>query len=140
MNTNEIISQIKSIKGIKEVKLLDSEQREFIQELEIQEEKETGIINQGVKEVMQRKIVLVATHDETFREPKEELFKDNVIFSTSFHELDEIMREKNNNINSTDNINFIISSPSKESHEYLKALIKVEGEGLNEDATLLIGV
>lgn len=124
MDTHKIISQIKKIKGIKEVKLLDEEQKEFIQEIELDEEKQNGIINQGIKDVMRRKIIFLATHNHFFRKANEKLVNEKTILSTSFPELKK------------HKIDAIIASPSWNTHEYLSAFVKLD----KDDATLLIGI
>ena len=126
----EIMREIKSVCGITQILLLDSEQKEFIAQVEQDIEEETGIDNVGVKEVLKRKIVFVATHDTHFRTPRENIVHGKNILSTDFPELN-----KNN-----PTLRAIIASPCKEVHEYLCAFIHVEGSGDEEDATLLIGV
>jgi hypothetical protein len=133
MDSELVKEQIIQLKGIKQVKLLDSEQREFIEHLELEEEKDSKktdhpIENKGIKEVLKRQIVFVATHDKYFREADHPLTKKErkktIILSTPFNELEE------------NDLDAIIASPSKETHEYLEAFIEIQ----KDDATLLIGI
>ena len=127
-NIPDLTAEIKLVKGIKHVLLLDSEQREFIAQVESDLECETGIENVGVKQALRRTLVFVATHTGDFRTPHKEIVRGRKILCTGFPELNK------------GGIDAIISSPCKEVHEYLSAFIKIDGEGEEQDATLLIGI
>ncbi len=119
MNIKNIIENLKKVKGLDNIILLNKKDLEFIKNNEEPR-------NLGVFECLKRKYVVVLTHDSSFREPEDKIVKikdKKLIFpAVKFSEV----KAKD----------VVSSSPSKKIHKYLVKKFKLR---LKDDATLLIG-
>lgn len=114
------LASLQNIPGLTGFKILTPKDRAHIQTIEEHH-------NHGVKACLQKEIVLIALHDETFRKPHvPEVIRANgkVIFPpVPFPELDHH--------------NAITGSPGSTVHTYLKK--KYYNNKIDNEATLLIG-
>ena len=114
-----IIEKLRSIDGLSNVYLLKEEDKDIIMNMEGEE-------NGGVHECLDRKFVIMVTHNSDFRKPEGEIAKEKngkTIFpGVPFSEVNAR--------------NVVSSSPGKEAHDFL---VKRFNLNLYDDATLLIG-
>jgi len=116
---DKLISQLKTIKGLIEIKIVEDKNRKEI----LKREKKQ---NKGVLCCLKKRYVLLVTHNSEFRDPYDTLVKieeNEIIFpALSFSELAHI--------------DAISSSPSKEVHDFLVKAYNLEKN--KNHATLLI--
>lgn len=116
--TNQIVNDLKKIKGLDNFIILNNKDKEIIKELE---EKN----NIGVREAIKRKYTIAFTHDSSFREPEAKIVvkrQDKIIFPpVPFPEI----KAKN----------VVSCSPGYKVDSYLRKRIKAK----KDDATLIVG-
>ena len=114
-----IIENLKKVKGLDNIILLNKKDFEFIKNNEEPR-------NLGVFECLKRKYVVVLTHDPSFREPEDKIvrIKDKKLIFPAV-QFSEVKAK-----------DVVSSSPGKKVHDYL---VKRFNLRLKDDATLLIG-
>ncbi|MBI2663452.1 hypothetical protein HYX15_02875 [Candidatus Woesearchaeota archaeon] len=120
VEVKKVLDDLRKINGLNNISLLNEEDKDIIRNLE--EENNIGVI-----ECIERKYVIVLTHNSEFREPEKDIVVQNgngIIFPAL--EFPEI---KANNV--------VSSSPGINVHNYLRKKFSMDID--DEHATLLVG-
>jgi|TARA_Y100000310_G_scaffold345729_1_gene468925 hypothetical protein len=120
VNAKEIVKKLEHIKGLYHINLINEEDKDIINNLEEEN-------NLGVLECLDRKHVVMVTHDSNFRKPEGSIVNNNgkgISFPpVSFSEVEAK--------------NVVSSSPTVKVHDYLMKRFELNVD--EEHATLLIG-